>query len=163
MFQLLYLTYPTSSSHRYCIINLQICIFTFHTIHLHFIIDVVAQTEKLLNLLHGQQFLKISSTVTVHSKLNSRLTCQNYREATQIPRLVTLKHVSSIITYSIKLSRELTLENCCLLVQDGADPQDALSCRSFFRKRATNYRALSRKMISKDKAFYASSPPCSNS
>jgi len=30
----------------------------------------------------------------------------------------------------------------------------------FFRKRATNYRALLREMTYKDKAFYDSTPPC---
>ena len=35
-----------------------------------------------------------------------------------------------------------------------------LNLQVSFRKRATKYRALSRKMTSKDKASYASSPPC---
>ena len=46
-------------------------------------------------------------------------------------------------------------------LQGGEDPQDALSRGSItFRKRATNYRALLRKMTYKDKASYESSPPC---
>jgi len=35
-----------------------------------------------------------------------------------------------------------------------------LNLQVIFRKRATNYRALWRKMTYKDKASYGSSPPC---
>ena len=35
-----------------------------------------------------------------------------------------------------------------------------LKLQVIFRKRATNFEALLRKMICKEKAFYASSPPC---
>jgi len=41
------------------------------------------------------------------------------------------------------------------VVQGGEDPQDVI-----FRKTATNYRALLRKMTYEDKATWASSPPC---
>jgi len=47
-------------------------------------------------------------------------------------------------------------------IQGSEDPWDALSCGSFSAKRATNYRALLRKMTYKDKALYASSPPCNH-
>ena len=36
-----------------------------------------------------------------------------------------------------------------------------LTLQVIFRRRATNYRALLRKMTQKDKASYGSSPPCS--
>jgi len=36
-----------------------------------------------------------------------------------------------------------------------------LELQVFFRKRATNYKALLRKTICKDKASYAPLPPCS--
>ena len=49
---------------------------------------------------------------------------------------------------------------CIIYVQDGKNPQDVLSCRSFFRKGATNCRALLRKSTCKDKASYGSPPPC---
>jgi len=39
-------------------------------------------------------------------------------------------------------------------------PIGCLELQVIFRKRATDYRALLRKMTSKDKASYASSPPC---
>ena len=45
-----------------------------------------------------------------------------------------------------------------ILVQGGEEP--FLEVQVNFRKRATNYRALSRKMTYKDKASYGSSPPC---
>ena len=37
-----------------------------------------------------------------------------------------------------------------------------LKLQVIFRKRATNYRALFRKMIYEDKASYDSTPPCMN-
>jgi len=40
--------------------------------------------------------------------------------------------------------------------------ENLISTRLIFRKRATNYRALSRKMTFEDKASYGSSPPCIN-
>ena len=46
--------------------------------------------------------------------------------------------------------------------QGGEDPKDALSLQVIFRKRATNYRALLRKMIYKDQASYGSMPPCNS-
>ena len=39
-------------------------------------------------------------------------------------------------------------------------PIGCLQLQVIFRKRATNYRALLRKMTCKDKASYGSSPPC---
>jgi len=39
-------------------------------------------------------------------------------------------------------------------------PVGCLKLRVIFHKRATNYRALLQKMTYKDRAFYASSPPC---
>jgi len=39
-------------------------------------------------------------------------------------------------------------------------PIGCLKLQVIFRKRATNYRALLRKMTYKDKASYGSSPPC---
>jgi len=45
-------------------------------------------------------------------------------------------------------------------LQGGEDSKDAWSFRSFFRKRATIYRALLRKMTYEDKASYGSTPPC---
>jgi len=41
-------------------------------------------------------------------------------------------------------------------------PRGCLKLQFIFRKRATNYRALMRKMTYKDKASYGSSPPCMN-
>ena len=38
-------------------------------------------------------------------------------------------------------------------IQGGEDPMDVLSCRSFLGKRATNYRALLRKVTYNDKLF----------
>jgi len=46
------------------------------------------------------------------------------------------------------------------VLQGGGDTWDALSCRSFFCKRATNYRALLRKITTEDRASYDSTPPC---
>ena len=40
-------------------------------------------------------------------------------------------------------------------------PIGCLKLQVIFRKRATNYRALLRKITYKDKAFYGSSSPCS--
>jgi len=56
----------------------------------------------------------------------------------------------------------------CTTQQDGKEPLFAgsrrpigcLKMQVIFRERATNYRALLQKMTYKDKAFYASSPPC---
>ena len=45
-------------------------------------------------------------------------------------------------------------------IQGCADPQDALSLYVIFRKRASNYMALLRKITYKDKASYGSSKPC---
>ena len=39
-------------------------------------------------------------------------------------------------------------------------PTGCLKLQVIFCKRATNYRALLRKMISKDRAYYGSSTPC---
>ena len=44
-----------------------------------------------------------------------------------------------------------------------AKTKGCLKLQVFFRKRATNYRALLRKMTCKDKASYGSSPPCTRS
>jgi len=41
-------------------------------------------------------------------------------------------------------------------------PIGCLKSQDSFRKRATNYRALLRKMTYKDKASYGSSPPCTS-
>ena len=46
--------------------------------------------------------------------------------------------------------------------QVGEDSLDALKLQVIFCKRATNYRALLRKMTCEDKASYESTPPCTN-
>ena len=47
-----------------------------------------------------------------------------------------------------------------LKIQGWRRPIGCLKLQVIFRKRATNYRALLRKMTYKDKASYDSSPPC---
>jgi len=47
-----------------------------------------------------------------------------------------------------------------IAVQRVRRPIGCLKLKVTFRKRATNYRALFRKMTYKDKASYSSSPPC---
>jgi len=49
---------------------------------------------------------------------------------------------------------------CVCSVQHGADPPGCLKLQGIFRKRATNYRALLRKMTYEDDSSYGSSPLC---
>ena len=54
----------------------------------------------------------------------------------------------------------LTAVSCRLPTKEWRRPIGCLISCIIFRKRATNYRALLRKMTCKDKASYESSPPC---
>jgi len=56
--------------------------------------------------------------------------------------------------------RQVYVGTTNLEIQGGEDLYDSLSCKSFFCKRATNCRALLRKMTYNNKASYGSSPPC---
>ena len=49
-----------------------------------------------------------------------------------------------------------------IMVQGGENPIGCLKLRVVVRKRATNYRALLRKMTFKDTAFYDSTPLCTD-
>jgi len=51
--------------------------------------------------------------------------------------------------------------DCCVSARTGwRSVIECLKSQVIFRKRATNHRALLRKVTYKDKASYGSSPPC---
>jgi len=58
------------------------------------------------------------------------------------------------------VTRTCILLGCLTFVTGWRRPIGCLKLQVIFRERASNYRALSRKMICKDKASYGSSPPC---
>ena len=60
------------------------------------------------------------------------------------------------MTYKDKASYDSTL----CTITGWRRPIGCLKLQVIFRKRATNYRALLRKMTCKDKASYDSTPPC---
>ena len=67
--------------------------------------------------------------------------------------------VSSHRLSKIRLLLNLTRSNECRAT-GWRRPIRCLKLQVIFRKRATNYRALLRKIMCKDKASYGSSPPC---
>jgi len=56
--------------------------------------------------------------------------------------------------------RECVRVCMCVDLQGGENPKGCLKLQVFFHKRAIDHRALFRKLTHKDKASYATSPPC---
>jgi len=73
-------------------------------------------------------------------------------------------HTNSFVWYlSWRIHMNMTFDIRILRVPSDTGwrrPIGSLKLQAIFRKRATHYRALSRKMTYEDKASYASTPPC---